>query len=120
MKISIADEIKVMIPTGLRIDIIICTVNKGVMGKWSQGRSVSKAFTIVQSVNPIFLYFFIFKSPFNFLVERTMAVQERTPILPQTKTPVISFRETTNPNVSPIGKRFGLECFGTDVHKGFN
>jgi len=23
-----------------------------------------------------------------------------------------SFKKTTNPNVSPIGKRFGFECFG--------
>ena len=25
----------------------------------------------------------------------------------------MSFKKTTNPNVSPIGKRFGFECFGT-------
>ena len=25
---------------------------------------------------------------------------------------VLSFKKTTNPNVSPIGKRFGFECFG--------
>ena len=25
-----------------------------------------------------------------------------------------SFKKTTNPNVSPIGKRFGFECFGAD------
>ena len=24
----------------------------------------------------------------------------------------LSLRKTTNPNVSPIGKRFGFECFG--------
>ena len=26
--------------------------------------------------------------------------------------PVVVLRKTTNPNVSPIGKRFGFECFG--------
>ncbi len=45
-----------------------------------------KIFPIVQSVNPIILYVFIFKSPFKSLIERTMAVQERDPILPQTET----------------------------------
>ena len=32
--------------------------------------------------------------------------------LPQTKAYLTSFKKTTNPNVSPIGKRFGFECFG--------
>ncbi len=27
-------------------------------------------------------------------------------------------KQTTNPNVSPIGKRFGFECFGASVHNG--
>lgn len=33
-------------------------------------------------------------------------------VLPQTKAYLTSFKKTTNPNVSPIGKRFGFECFG--------
>ena len=41
-----------------------------------------------------------------------MAVQEKTPILPQTKSYFTSFEKTTNPNILPIGKRFGFECFG--------
>ena len=33
-------------------------------------------------------------------------------VLPQTKAYLTSFKKTTNPNVPPIGKRFGFECFG--------
>ncbi|MBQ8794525.1 MAG: hypothetical protein IJZ63_07295, partial [Clostridia bacterium] len=35
-------------------------------------------------------------------------------VLPQTKAYLTSFKKTTNPNASPIGKRFGFECFGAD------
>ncbi|MDD6478914.1 MAG: hypothetical protein PUF48_03750, partial [Oscillospiraceae bacterium] len=49
-----------------------------------------------------------------FLVERTMAVQSKSLCTATNKGYLTSFKKTTNPNVSPIGKRFGFECFGAD------
>ena len=40
-----------------------------------------------------------------------MAVQENSHTATN-KGYLTSFKKTTNPNVSPIGKRFGFECFG--------
>ena len=37
----------------------------------------------------------------------------------QTKDYLISCKKTTNPNLSPIGKKFGFECFGAVVLNGF-
>ena len=51
------------------------------------------------------------KFSFGFLVERTMAVQENSHTATN-KGYLTSFKKTTNPNVSPIGKRFGSRCFG--------
>ena len=41
-----------------------------------------------------------------------MAVQSRILCTATNKGYLTSFKKTTNPNVSPIGKRFGFECFG--------
>ena len=68
-------------------------------------------------------YYFIIKTAVRLLVsvvigsligiEREKQWQYReTPILPQTKACLIYFKKITNPNVSPIGKRFGPRCFG--------
>ena len=47
-----------------------------------------------------------------------MAVQENSHTATN-KGYLTSFKKTTNPNVSPIGKRFGFECFGAVVLNGF-
>lgn len=57
---------------------------------------------------------FHFKKSFQSYIERTMAVQERPFHTATSKDLFNIFKKTTNPNVSPIGKRFGLECFGAD------
>ena len=71
------------------------------------------------NISGIPLIIYIAKFSFGFLVERTMAVQENSHTATN-KGYLTSFKKTTNPNVSPIGKRFGSRCFGADVHKGFN
>jgi len=40
-----------------------------------------------------------------------VAVQSKTLCTATNKGYLTSFKKTTNPNVSPIGKRFGFECF---------
>ena len=47
-----------------------------------------------------------------FIEAKKWQYREIYSVLPQAKTYVSSFKKTTNPNVSPIGKRFGFECFG--------
>ena len=49
-----------------------------------------------------------------------MAVLSKTLCTATNKGYLTSFKKTTNPNLLPIGKRFGPRCFGADVHKGFN
>ena len=44
-----------------------------------------------------------------------MVVQRGNSVRPQTKTQVISFKKTTNPNPSPTGKKFGFVTLGTIV-----
>ena len=57
---------------------------------------------------------FISKSPLctKLIETKKRRYRATNSVLPQTKTYVLSFKKTTNPNVSPIGKRFGFECFG--------
>ena len=64
---------------------------------------------------------FISKSPLcaKFIETKKWQYRATNAVLPQTKTYVTSFKKTTNPNVSPIGKRFGFECFGASVLNGF-
>ena len=65
---------------------------------------------------------FISKSPLctKFFETKKWQYRAKHPVLPQTKAYLTSFKETTNPNVSPIGKRFGFECFGAGVHNGLD
>ena len=62
-----------------------------------------------------------FKSPLCTKSIETKKWQYRAKhfVLPQIKAYLTSFKKTTNPNVSPIGKRFGFECFGAVVLNGF-
>ena len=48
----------------------------------------------------------------KFIETKKWQYRAKHSILPQTKAYLTSFKKTTNPNVSPIGKRFGFECFG--------
>lgn len=49
--------------------------------------------------------------PFDMFISE-VAVQSKTLCTATNKGYLTSFKKTTNPNVSPIGKRFGFECFG--------
>ena len=59
---------------------------------------------------------FISKSPLftKFIETKKWQYRAKYSVLPQTKAYLTSSKKTTNPNVSPIGKRFGFECFGAD------
>ena len=48
-------------------------------------------------------------------LKRRSAVRSRTLCTATKKGYLTSFKKTTNPNVSPIGERFGFECFGAGV-----
>ena len=48
-------------------------------------------------------------------LKRRSAVRSRTLCTATNKGYLTSFKKTTNPNVSPIGERFGFECFGAGV-----
>ena len=62
-----------------------------------------------------------FKSPLcKKSLKRRSGRAEGHSVRPQTKTYVWSFKKTTNPNVSPIGKRFGFECFGAGKRTWFS
>ena len=54
-----------------------------------------------------------FHSLFMYEIRRNeeAAVQDQTLCIATNKDYLTSFKKTTNPNVSPIGKRFGFECF---------
>ena len=57
-----------------------------------------------------------FKISFMYEIHQNeeVSVQSKTLCTDTNKGYLTSFKKTTNPNVSPIGKRFGFECFGAD------
>ncbi len=78
------------------------------------GSAIAKK-TILVLVLDAFLVF-ISKSPLYTKIHRNEEdeVQSDERCTATNKGYLTSFKKTTNPNVSPIGKRFGFECFGAD------